>query len=177
MSIKSNEKAVWGKLEAKMKGLANASNPSSPLFGRIYRTALVTSLAEVKRRVFVEGRNSKGTSFGDYSEAYYKRVRLAQNNSSRRVNLELTGELRKEYKLVLNKGIYFGFDKPEGRGTYTYNVNTQEGKKRVEQENAPNAALRAEYLAEYYGEFLHLSETELNTFTKIVVDNVNEWLQ
>jgi len=174
--IKSNEKEVWNRIDAKLQGLANASNPSSPLFGRIYRTALLSGLALIQRRVFTEGKNSQNVPFGVYSKGYYDKVRTANNRSSTRINLELTGEMRQAFKVVTSDSEFgLGFEQIQGEGSYSYNINTKEGRKSVT-ENAPNAPKRAEELAGRYGEFLLFTDDELEKTGKIITKKVNEWL-
>lgn len=77
------------------------------------RIALTTVLAVHKPRIFEQGLNENGARIGTYSKAYGEKKRKLGRNPGF-VNLELTGQMKADYNLIINGNQYaFGFQNPE----------------------------------------------------------------
>ena len=73
------------------------------------RVALSTVLAVHKPRIFEQGLNENGARIGTYSKKYGDRKRKIGRNPGY-VNLELTGQMKADYGIVINGDQYaFGF--------------------------------------------------------------------
>lgn len=117
---------------------------SKQVFGAIksdktVRTALSTTLAVQKQRIFAQGLKTNGSSIGQYSKQYgeYKR-KLGRNPGF--VNLRLTDSMMNDYGLI-GSNLEYGFGFRDG-------FNDQ----------------KAEWAQERYGEIFHVSDSELELF-------------
>lgn len=79
---------------------------------RIDRKVLSAIQTQLDIRIFKEGKYKSGREFGDYSEEYQKLRARKSINETVKVNLQFTGQMRKDFKLkVLGKNQYgSGFD-------------------------------------------------------------------
>lgn len=82
---------------------------------RIDRRALSAMQTQLDIRIFKEGKYANGRELGDYSEEYQKLRARKGINETVKVNLQFTGQMRKDFKLkVLGKNQYgSGFDNVE----------------------------------------------------------------
>lgn len=113
------------------------------------RIALTTTLAKHKPRIFESGLDENGGQIGTYSKKYatYK-SKIGKNPGY--VNLELTGQMKADYGLIQNGTEYaFGF------------------------QNQFNADKMGYAQDRYNKGIAHLSESEIDTFTTVLNDEVN----
>lgn len=114
------------------------------------RTALTTTLAIHKQRIFVNGLDSNGSKIGTYSKKYgeYK-SKLGRNPGY--VNLVNTGQMQSDYGLIVNGDTYgFGFQ------------NTENSNK-------------SEWVQETYKkEIFELSDSELDIYMDVYLDELNK---
>jgi hypothetical protein len=129
--------------------ILTASTPENR--GKIFREALLSVLALQKQRIFEEGKNEDGKSFGRYTAAYLK-VRAKYHHSNTNINFDLTDETMREYTVG---------DTENGIGLGYLNKANENSK-------SPNAAQKSKYLEARYGKFFDMSYKEQATWLKVV---------
>lgn len=119
------------------------------LSDRAKRTALTSTLSKHKPRIFESGRDENGGQIGKYSKKYGEfKSKIGRNPGY--VNLELTGQMKADYGLIINGDQYaFGF------------------------QNQFNADKMGWAQDRYNKAIAHLSEDELELFTTVLNDEVN----
>lgn len=77
--------------------------------GLFYKRAIVTVFQQHKKRIFTDGLDAETARIGLYSLPYLKqRIKKGYAND-RKVILEFTGQMRKDYQVRFNKGKVEGF--------------------------------------------------------------------
>lgn len=138
--------------------ILTASTPENR--SRIFREALLSVLAIQKERIFTEGKDQDGKSFGRYTKAYMK-FRAKHGHSNANINLDLTDETMRDYTVgATETGYGLGF------------FNKANGDKK-----SPNAAQKSKYLEARYGEFFKLTLKESSTAIKVVSAKILEILR
>lgn len=180
----SNAQEVFGKLRKNLQAVQKVATVQD----KTSRATLLSILALVKKRVFEEGRNANGKGFGTYSKEYYNKVRKANNNSSTKINLELTGDMRREFILDNDgKSWVIGFIRSGGEQNYSYkkeftgkrksknNPNKQKGVLRVNT-TVPVSGDRAALLEKRYGIIFNLSKEESEKLRAVFEYEINKRL-
>jgi hypothetical protein len=114
------------------------------------RTALTTTLAINKQRIFVNGLDANGSKIGTYSKKYgeYK-SKLGRNPGY--VNLTNTGQMFADYGLIVNGDTYgFGF-----QNDFNFNKSQWAQDK-------------------YEKEIFELSDKELDVFVDVYLEELNK---
>ena len=116
---------------------------------QIRRTALSTTLAVQKDRIFNKGQRETGGQIGKYSEKYGKlKSKIGRNPGY--VNFRNTDQLMNDYGVQGSGDEHsFGF------------------------QNAFNAD-KAGFLMDRYGDVFHVSDPELNIFSDVLMSEINK---
>lgn len=123
---------------------------SQEALDRAAREALTTVLAVQKQRIFTKsgGKNSAGVTFGKYNAKYEKRRQKKFKRSNRNINLVASSEMLTSYTLGPTKeGWALGFQAK---------ANGVSGN--------PNAAQKAEYMEERFGNIFQMNSKEKKIF-------------
>lgn len=115
---------------------------------KIRRTALSTTLAVHKPRIFEQGKTESGGKIGTYSKKYgeYK-SRIGKNPGY--VNFRNTDQLMGDYGIIIQGDQYaFGFQNPD------------------------NAA-KAGFLSDRYGDVFHASDSEVEVLLTVLTEELN----
>lgn len=116
---------------------------------KIRRVALTTTLAVQKDRIFNKGQRESGGQIGKYSEKYGK-MKAAKGRNPGYVNFRNTDQLMNDYGVQGSGDDHsFGF------------------------QNAFNAD-KAGFLMDRYGDVFHVSDSELNIFSDVLMDETNK---
>ena len=120
-------------------------------------------------RIFDKGQKTNGKKIGKYSSEYDAKVRAANNRTGSSINLQLTGELRRDFIFEQkDKSFLIGFRTEDGTGIYKYKVFEENKGKLVKktktETDAPNSAKRAQELEDRFGIIFEPSEDEIALF-------------
>lgn len=110
---------------------------------KVIRTALSTTLAAHKARIFEKGLKEDGSKIGEYSEAYGKK-KAALGKNPGFINFRLTDSMMNDYQIIQTKNnAGFGF-----RDSFN--------------------AQKAEWLQERFGDVFYINDSEMDLFTNVM---------
>lgn len=170
--MKSNGQQVYARLLKNLDSLRKLGSVTD----KATRSILLSSLAVMRKRVFETNENVVGKGFGVYSKEYYDKIRKANNWSNPKINIELTGEMRREFILDVANGKWvIGFLRSNGKEPYSFkksftgkrkSKNNQLGAKGIKKvtTTAPVSGERARLLEKRYGTIFNMSKTEIALF-------------
>lgn len=116
---------------------------------KIRRTALSTTLAVHKPRIFEQGKTESGGKIGTYSKKYGE-YKSKKGKNPGYVNFRDTDQLMGDYGVIIQGDQYaFGFQNPTN-------------------------AEKAGFLSERYGDVFHASDSEVDVLLTVLADELNK---
>lgn len=101
LKISSNLKSVTSELIGKLKSIQEENGPTRDL---MLRTIAFDTVAGIKQRIHVEGKNSADQSLGEYTNSYM-RIREANNRgTNKKVIFSLTRQMENDFTVVAGSG-------------------------------------------------------------------------
>jgi hypothetical protein len=139
MKVESNIKKVVAQIKKNL-------NPDKAL-----RIASFSMLAVSHDRIFTNGLNAKGTSFGNYNKEYQRQRLKKYNRANTKINLIATGELERGWIVgVVGTGFGLGFQQTKNNSSKN-----------------PNAPQKAAYMDDLFKDVFMLSKGEIRRFNKV----------
>lgn len=101
LKLTSNLTSVTSSLIGKLKAITEENAPTRD---QMLRTIALDTAASVKQRIHVEGKNSKGESLGEYTNAYMKKRKENNRGANKQVIFSLTRQMENDFGIVAGNG-------------------------------------------------------------------------
>lgn len=145
-TLSSNLAEVVLDLSAQLKSLSDDNGASKDKLMRMVASEMVTILHD---RIHVQGQNTAGQDFGEYSNSYLK-LRKKNGLTGRKVILRFTGQLE---KLTIV---------PDNKGNYSIGWISE------------NNLTKAQYMEQRYGIIYQFNENEANHAIAVANDFITQ---
>lgn len=101
LKLTSNLTSVTSSIIGKLKAITEENAPTRD---QMLRTIALDTVASVKQRIHVEGKNSKGESLGEYTNAYMKKRKENNRGANKQVIFSLTRQMENDFGIVAGNG-------------------------------------------------------------------------
>lgn len=140
---------------------------------RNIRTALITTLAVQKPRIFVQGFDSKGTKIGVYGT---NPISISKKNQARNTGKSYFKGGYAEYKRAVGKNPGYVILRNTDQMYMDYGLVGSTGKYGFGFQNSVNYDKSQWMEAKYKKDIFSISQNEVNVLTNVLVDQLNRFL-
>ena len=101
LKLTSNLDDVTSSLIGRLKSIQEEGSPTRDV---MLRTVALDTVANMKQRIHVDGKNSDDQPIGEYTNAYMKRRQENNRGTSKKVIFSLTRQMENDFSIVAGNG-------------------------------------------------------------------------